>query len=105
MDAETTLAVAAGLTISAIALLVFAKAEKLLPALAGPAVPPTKARKRWAAAGVLLLLRTVPITVAVWNVVPPGPWPTWAFAVPALPLVVPAWQCFKRAGWTSASEG
>ncbi|HEY2094572.1 MAG TPA: hypothetical protein VGJ81_22150 [Thermoanaerobaculia bacterium] len=104
MEVETVLAIGAGLAISIVAIALFAQAERLLPALVGAAVPPSRARRRWASVGVFLLLLTVPITVWVWRVTPEGPWPAFAFALPSLPLVLPAWHCFKRAGWGTVEK-
>jgi hypothetical protein len=56
-------------------------------------------RFRWILAGLGLLALGVPIAAVMSKLLPPGPWPNYFFALPALPVVIPAWFCFKKAGW------
>ena len=96
---QTTAIVIITLAVCGLLMAAFHWTTRYLTFLGAQSATPLGASGRWATIGIGLLLVTVPITVATYNIVPDGPWPTYAFALPALPLVYPAWICFRRAGW------
>lgn len=58
-------------------------------------------RGAWALAGGVLVLGSIAVVVVVYQYFADANLPTFAYALPALPLVLPAWYCFQRAGWAA----
>ncbi len=53
----------------------------------------------WAVAGLIFCAFGAFAAFLVWSSLPPGRYPAFIAAFPALPYVLAAWHGFKRAGW------